>query len=135
MRKHPETGARILESATLEDIRRWVLAHHERPDGNGYPYGLTACDVPLEARILSVADAWEAMTSDRVYRSALRRADAVAELRRNAGTQFDSQVVEALLHVVADEDAKHPSPDPALDYDKKVAPQATNLPVSTGSLS
>ena len=97
MRKHPELGARILAGANLDDISGWVLAHHERPDGRGYPAGLSGDEIPVGARILSVADAFEAMTSDRVYRAAMPHADAVRELRRNAGTQFDLEVVEAFL--------------------------------------
>ena len=66
MRKHPEIGARILGGSGLEDIRRWILAHHERPDGQGYPHRLVDEEIPIEAKILAVADAYEAMTSDRV---------------------------------------------------------------------
>ena len=97
MRKHPELGARILTGANLDDIAGWVLAHHERPDGRGYPSGLAGEDIPLEARILAVADSFEAMTSDRVYRPGMPIAAAVAELRRCAGTQFDERVVEVFL--------------------------------------
>ena len=68
MRRHPELGARILASDELDDVRGWILAHHERPDGTGYPKGLSADEIPLEASILAVGDAYEAMTSDRVYR-------------------------------------------------------------------
>ena len=100
MRKHPEIAARILDSATIEDIREWVLAHHERPDGLGYPLGLAGEQIPLQAKILAVADAYEAMTSDRVYRAALTPAEARDELRRAAGTQFDQVVVEAFLHAL-----------------------------------
>ena len=100
MRKHPEIAARILDSATVEDIRGWVLAHHERPDGRGYPQGLSADAIPLEAKILAVADAYEAMTSDRIYRRALTADEARAELERSAGTQFDEQVVAAFLRVL-----------------------------------
>ena len=97
MKKHPEIGARILGGSGLDDIRRWVLAHHERPDGRGYPHGLTGDDVPLQARILAVGDAYEAMTSDRVYRRAIGAEAARKELRDNAGTQFDAGVVEAFF--------------------------------------
>jgi diguanylate cyclase (GGDEF)-like protein/putative nucleotidyltransferase with HDIG domain len=97
MRKHPELGARMLAGANLDDISGWVLAHHERPDGRGYPSGLTAREIPLEARILAAADAFEAMTGDRVYRAAMPVVDAMAELLRHAGTQFDAAVVEALI--------------------------------------
>jgi diguanylate cyclase (GGDEF)-like protein/putative nucleotidyltransferase with HDIG domain len=105
MRKHPENGARILQNASLHDISDWVVAHHERPDGRGYPHGLDGEQIPLPARILAVADAYEAMTGDRVYRLALPVAEARAELLRNAGTQFDSGVVEALLRALEREES------------------------------
>jgi diguanylate cyclase (GGDEF)-like protein/putative nucleotidyltransferase with HDIG domain len=97
---HPEIGARMVEATEHADIRSWILAHHERPDGRGYPAGRPAAEVPLEARILCVADAYEAMTSDRPYRAAMPASDAAGELRRGAGTQFDELVVEALLRAV-----------------------------------
>jgi diguanylate cyclase (GGDEF)-like protein/putative nucleotidyltransferase with HDIG domain len=105
MHRHPEIGARILRGANLDDIGEWVLAHHERPDGEGYPHGLSGNDIPLEARILAVADAYEAMTSDRVYRPALTSQSARAELLRCSGTQFDGRVVDAFLTVLDREDA------------------------------
>jgi diguanylate cyclase (GGDEF)-like protein/putative nucleotidyltransferase with HDIG domain len=97
MRKHPEIGARILGGSELDDIRSWILAHHERPDGQGYPSRLTAEEIPLEAKILAVADAYEAMTSDRVYRKAIGAQAARRELERCSGSQFDPAVVDALL--------------------------------------
>jgi diguanylate cyclase (GGDEF)-like protein/putative nucleotidyltransferase with HDIG domain len=97
MRKHPELGARILTGANLDDISTWVLAHHERADGRGYPHGLVGDAIPLEARILAVADSFEAMTSDRVYRDGMRVEEAAAELRRCSGAQFDERIVEAFL--------------------------------------
>jgi putative nucleotidyltransferase with HDIG domain len=100
MRRHPEIGARILAAGEFDDIRAWVVAHHERPDGRGYPHGLRDEQIPLEAKILAVADAYEAMTSDRVYRAAIGRDAARAELRRGAGGQFDARVVQAFLAVV-----------------------------------
>jgi diguanylate cyclase (GGDEF)-like protein len=100
MRRHPEIGARILTGAKMEDVGEWVLAHHERPDGTGYPHGLAGADIPLEARILAVADAYEAMTSDRVYRAALSADEARAELVRCTGTQFDKLVVDAFLRIL-----------------------------------
>jgi diguanylate cyclase (GGDEF)-like protein len=101
VRSHPEIGARMVETTDFDDIRSWILFHHERPDGKGYPEGRKAIrEVPLEARILAVADAYEAMTSDRPYRRALETEKAAEELRRGAGGQFDEQVVEALLRVV-----------------------------------
>jgi diguanylate cyclase (GGDEF)-like protein len=97
MRKHPELGARILSGANLDDISAWVLAHHERPDGRGYPSGVSGDAIPLEARVLAVADSYEAMTSDRVYRPGMPRDAAIEELQRCAGTQFDERVVEAFV--------------------------------------
>ena len=97
MAKHPEIGARVLAAANLDDISGWVVAHHERPDGQGYPAGLAGDEIPLESRILAVADSFEAMTSDRVYRRAIPLPAAVAELRKHSGAQFDSGVVEAFL--------------------------------------
>jgi diguanylate cyclase (GGDEF)-like protein/putative nucleotidyltransferase with HDIG domain len=101
VRSHPEIGARMLETTDFDDIRSWILMHHERPDGNGYPLGHGADGkVPIEARIVGVADAYEAMTSERPYRSALSAEEAAAELRGAAGRQFDGKVVEALLRAV-----------------------------------
>ena len=100
MRKHPEIGARILDGASLDDIASWVRAHHERPDGRGYPHGLRGDEIPLGARILAAADAYEAMTTDRIYRRALGPEQAAEELLRGAGSQFDAAVVEALLRAV-----------------------------------
>lgn len=100
MKRHPELGAQILAAAGLPDLADWVLAHHERPDGNGYPFGLSADDIPLEARILSVADAYEAMTSDRPYRAAMSPHAAATELLRHRNQQFDADVVTAFLRVV-----------------------------------
>ena len=97
LRTHPEIAARLLSRGEFDDLRSWILAHHERPDGGGYPYGLSGAAIPLEARILAVADAYEAMTADRVYRPALGQAAAREELEAGAGSQFDGVVVEALL--------------------------------------
>ena len=104
MRKHPELGARILQGAQLDDIAGWVLAHHERPDGQGYPVGLSSAQIPIEARILAVVDAYEAMTNDRVYRPAVPESEARAELRRYAGTQFDEEIVNVFVKLLERED-------------------------------
>jgi diguanylate cyclase (GGDEF)-like protein/putative nucleotidyltransferase with HDIG domain len=105
MRRHPELGARILASDELDDVRGWILAHHERPDGTGYPKGLSADEIPLEAAILAVGDAYEAMTSDRVYRPSIGEKAARHELRKRAGTQFDTRVVDALLRALKRDEA------------------------------
>jgi len=97
MRKHPQIAAHILEGTSVEDIRGWVLLHHERLDGQGYPHGLHGDEIPLEARIIAVADAYEAMTTDRPYRSALGQDEACNELERATGSHFDETVVAALL--------------------------------------
>jgi diguanylate cyclase (GGDEF)-like protein/putative nucleotidyltransferase with HDIG domain len=97
MQRHPEIGARILSSREMDDIRKWISAHHERPDGKGYPRGIRGDQIPLEASILAVADAYEAMITDRVYRLALGPEKAREELRRCSGTQFAPRVVVALL--------------------------------------
>jgi diguanylate cyclase (GGDEF)-like protein len=100
IRTHPEIGAQVLSGRGLEDLRSWVLMHHERPDGRGYPTGLVDHHIPLEAKILAVADAFEAMTADRVYRSGMGTRAARAELLRCAGTQFDARVVAAFMAVL-----------------------------------
>jgi len=100
IQRHPEVGARILEHAGLRDIAAWVRAHHERIDGGGYPGGLRAGQIPLEARILAVADAYEAMVADRPYRTGLAPETARAELEQCAGSQFDPEVVAAFLRVL-----------------------------------
>jgi diguanylate cyclase (GGDEF)-like protein/putative nucleotidyltransferase with HDIG domain len=100
IRRHPEVGARLLGAGELDDVKTWVLAHHERPDGTGYPSGLEGDEIPIEAAILAVADAFEAMTADRVYRPGMGEQAARIELRECAGTQFEQRVVEALESVL-----------------------------------
>jgi len=99
VRRHPEHGARLLADPAFDDIRPWVLFHHERPDGRGYPYGLGGADIPLGALIVAVADTWSAMTTDRPYRRAMSREVAAAELRAGAGSQWDPRCAGALLAV------------------------------------
>ena len=103
IKRHPELGAQIIEHPSLSDVREWVATHHERPDGLGYPGGLASKAVALEARIVAVADAYEAMTSDRPYRYSIGYDAALAELRHGAGTQFDARVVEAFIAALAQE--------------------------------
>jgi diguanylate cyclase (GGDEF)-like protein/putative nucleotidyltransferase with HDIG domain len=100
MKKHPEIGARILGGSGLNDIRGWILAHHERPDGRGYPAKLGDDEIPLEAKILAVADSYEAMTSDRVYRKSIGESAAREQLESCSGSQFDPRVVEAFLSIL-----------------------------------
>src|SRR3954453_23889980 len=100
LERHPQIGYRMLESLGVDPIAEWVLHHHERWDGHGYPDGLAGEDIPRGARIIFVADAFDAMTSDRLYRAALSFEEAVAEVERCAGTQFDPEVVSAFLACV-----------------------------------
>lgn len=95
--RHPELGAALLADVSLEDIREWILSHRERPDGTGYPRGLRGEQIPLEARILAVTDAYTAIISDRPHRPARDHDDACLELVRCSGTQFDAGVVQAFL--------------------------------------
>jgi HD-GYP domain-containing protein (c-di-GMP phosphodiesterase class II) len=96
LERHPQIGHRMLESLGVDPVAEWVLHHHERWDGSGYPDGVGGDQIPLGARIIFVADAYDAMTSDRVYRGRLSDDEAIAELARCSGTQFDPGVVEAL---------------------------------------
>ena len=97
MKVHPTVGATMLAHAGLTEEASWVRHHHERLDGRGYPAGLCGEEIPFESRILFVADAFEAMTSDRPYRLAPGHSYAMDELRRHSGTQFDADVVDALM--------------------------------------
>jgi len=95
LQRHPQIGHRMLESLGVEPIAEWVLHHHERWDGDGYPDRLRGEEIPLGARIIFVADAFDAMTSERVYREPLSERDAISELERCSGSQFDPSVVDA----------------------------------------
>jgi putative two-component system response regulator len=124
VRKHPRAGRQILEPLFPGSLIRSVAAwHHERWDGEGYPDGLPGEVIPLPARIVAVADALAAMTSDRAHRPSLPWNDAVSELRREAGTRFDPGVVEALDEAL-----------PALKriHDAAVAPSVTSEPAAHG---
>jgi HD-GYP domain-containing protein (c-di-GMP phosphodiesterase class II) len=97
VQRQPELAAALLGAVTMDDIREWILCHRERPDGSGYPRGLRGEQIPLEARILAVADAYTAMVSERPYRRRRDHRGACRELLRCAGTQFDASVVKAFL--------------------------------------
>jgi putative nucleotidyltransferase with HDIG domain len=100
MKQHPELGARILKSYLgLHSVAEIVQTHHEKYDGSGYPAGMIGEEIPLAARILSVVDAYGAMTEDRVYRKTCGHASAVAEIKRCAGTDFDPRVCDAFLRL------------------------------------
>ncbi len=97
VRRQPELGAAALTASSLADVREWILTRRERPDGNGYPRGLSGDQIALEARILGVVEAYVAMLSDRPHRRAMHRALALRELLDNAGSQFDATVVTAFV--------------------------------------
>ncbi len=103
IRKHTVFGGRILEkSPELSELRRFALSHHERWDGRGYPEGLMGEDIPQSVRIVSVADCWDAMVSDRVYRSGMDPEVAAGKVAKLGGTQFDPAIVEAMMEVYRD---------------------------------
>jgi len=102
MASHVDIGHSIVLAAELPIEAEWILYHHERFDGTGYPDGKHGPDIPLGSRIIAVADAFEAMISDRPYRPCISPEEAVAELIRNAGTQFDGRCVNALVDTIAD---------------------------------
>src|SRR6267143_328008 len=132
MKKHPQTGAEIL--AKFPEYRRGrelVLAHHERLDGLGYPRGLSGSAIALGARIIAVADSWDAMTSDRPYRNALDPQVALAELYRGRGTQWDPTVVDAFAQTL-------PGSSPALRQGRFAdvgRPLLRSLGAAVGALS
>ena len=98
MQAHPELSSKILQWFTFaKEEAKYIHLHHERLDGRGYPYGLSGEQIPLPARILSIADAFDAMTTDRPYRAGMSVAEALATLRANAGTQFDAELVEQFV--------------------------------------
>lgn len=101
VRRHPLIGFEMVTGLVHPEIARAVLAHHERFDGLGYPFGRSGQRIPLLARILCVADAFDAMVSDRVYQEAQPIEYALDELQRHAGTQFDPLVVEAAVHTLS----------------------------------
>lgn len=101
VQQHAALGERILAGTDLYEILPWIRAHHERWDGTGYPSGLAGEEIPLEARILSICDAYDAMTSDRPYRRALSSAAALQEIDLNMGTQFDPGLAEEFIAVVS----------------------------------
>jgi len=110
--QHPRIGQVILEqAAALKDAVPIILHHHERYSGHGYPFGLRGHDIPLGARIVSIADAYDAMTHDRPYKRAMSHDDAITELRRHAGTQFDPDLVQLFCDLFG---RAAPAPDPTV---------------------
>lgn len=101
LQRQPELSASLLAYPGFGDIREWIAARREQPDGRGYPRGLRGDQIPLEARILAVVDAYAAMTSDRPHRPARDHGQATLELLDGAGTQFDADVVNAFISAAA----------------------------------
>ena len=100
IREHPVIGGEIVQEINLlQDMAPLIRHHHERMDGRGYPDGLAGKEIPLGARILAVADSYDAMRTDRPYRKGLTEAEAEAELKRHAGTQFDPEIVYAFINM------------------------------------
>lgn len=101
MKKHPEIGYRIaLSMPELNQVANFILCHHERFDGKGYPNGIKGNEIPLMARIVSIADAYDAMTSDRPYRRAMTKKAALDEILKNSGTQFDPEIVDKFALII-----------------------------------
>lgn len=121
VQKHPEVAYRIVREAPfLQDAGEIIYSHHERWDGGGYPRGIRGPEIPLAARIFAVADAYDAITSDRPHRKAASHSAAVTEIERHSGTQFDPKVVEAFLR--ANEKGLIQDPAPPDGERKELAP-------------
>lgn len=104
MKKHPEKGYRIaMSSPDLAPVADLILKHHENWDGTGYPLGIKGSDIPIECRILAIVDAYDAMISNRPYRKAMSKKEAIRELKRCAGSQFDPRLVELFISVLSEE--------------------------------
>ena len=133
MKRHAELGAAIVDThEAMAGIAQIVRHHHERWDGAGYPRGMAGGDIPIGARIISVADAFSAMTSDRVYRGAVPVAQAWDELRRNAGRQFDPTIVAAFEPIAARlADAESSLANPGQDQLRRVPPRRSSAIPST----
>jgi len=102
VKEHPNLAARILKAIPRAEILPWILGHHERWDGRGYPDGLAEDDIPLEARILAICDAFDAMTTSRPYRDAMSTEEALEEVTNCAGTQFDEELADMFVVLVRD---------------------------------
>jgi len=105
MRKHPEIGYRIaMSSADIAPVAEYVLSHHERWDGLGYPRNLQGKNIPLLSRILSVVDAYDAMTEGRIYSKKMSKEEALQEIKRCSGTQFDPEIAESFIKIMTEEE-------------------------------
>jgi diguanylate cyclase (GGDEF)-like protein/PAS domain S-box-containing protein len=123
VKQHAPVGARIMvsEAEALQRLAAIVRYHHERFDGKGYPDGIAGQHIPLEARIMSVVDVFDAMTHERAYRKALSREEAIAEIEHGAGTQFDPEVVKAFLALLKRRSEDAAAPAQAATEDRRLA--------------
>ena len=120
IRTHPEEGARLVSYLDgYEEAIDMIRAHHERYDGDGYPYGLCALQIPLGARIISVADTYDVMTARDSYRTPTSSSEAIAELRRVAGAQLDPAVVSVFVDLLARKDLRYRHTEDA-DFDAEL---------------
>jgi HD-GYP domain-containing protein (c-di-GMP phosphodiesterase class II) len=127
---HPMRGLDIVsEIGFLDEALKGIMHHHERIDGRGYPLGLAGDEIPEFARVLSVADAFDSMTSTRSYRGARPVAEAISELRKWAGTQFDPAFVDAFVAAIERDGWQHPEP-PAPPADAETAAQDHDDPTA-----
>src|SRR5437879_5159315 len=132
MRRHPQIGADIIGPVEgLHHVAPLIRHHHEKWDGTGYPKGLKAEEIPLGSRIISVADAFEAMVADRIYRPSLGLNKALEEIKTGRGSHFDPQVVDAFLDLIAT-DTVH-LPLPTKDQGQKLVPNRPDEPVQTAA--
>jgi HD-GYP domain-containing protein (c-di-GMP phosphodiesterase class II) len=102
IKKHPEIGYRIAKAIPeMANVAEYILTHHERWDGQGYPDGKSGIEIPLASRIVAVADSYDAMTEDRIYRKSLTEEVALDEIQKNAGKQFDPEIVRIFTLIIA----------------------------------
>jgi putative nucleotidyltransferase with HDIG domain len=130
VKQHAPNGAKIMlsEAEALQHLAAIVRYHHEHFDGTGYPDGIAGEQIPLEARIMSVVDVFDAMTHERSYRKALSREEAIAEIERSAGTQFDPEVVKAFLALLKRRDEEPAAPAQAASEDRRLAAARSAAP-------
>src|SRR2546421_9045611 len=132
MRRHPQIGADIIGPVEgLHHVAPLIRHHHEKWDGTGYPKGMKGEEIPLGSRIISVADAFEAMVADRIYRPSLGLAKTLEEIKTGRGTHFDPQVVDAFLDLI-ETDTVH-LPLPTKDQGQKLVPNRPDEPVQTAA--